>query len=170
MSAVVTALFPERAKNHDVFSGRFRFLDSKYRKRNEKLRKSVFSAPFESFLLVRYFCPQISQPISWKGVHTLPSMDTFSRYFVQKVEEKLSILSKVWTYVLRQNASARDVWTSFMLTYVNSWPYNSRFVVNFTVICQIYVRKIKICSHKFTTRTFTAFISLLSKKLDGSIL
>ena len=115
----------------------------------------MFSAPFDSFSLVWYFDAQISQPISRKGVHTLPSMDTFSRNFVQKVEEKLSILGKVWTYFLRQNSSAREVWTSFMLTCVNSCPYNSRFVVNFTVICQIYVRKIEICSHKFTTRTFT---------------
>ena len=43
----------------------------------------------------------------------------------------------------------------FYVNLRNSCPYNSRFVVNFTVICQIYVRKIEICSRKFTTRTFT---------------
>ena len=32
---------------------------------------------------------------------------------------------------------------------------NFRFLVDFTVIFQIYVRKIEICSRKFTSITFT---------------
>ena len=91
-------------------------------------------------------------------------MDTFSRNFVQKVEEKLSILSKVWTDFLRQNSCAREVWTSFMLTCVNSCPYNFRVVVNFTVICQIYVRKIEILFAQITTRTFTVLFSFFAEK------
>ena len=35
-----------------------------------------------------------------------------------------------------------------MLSCVNSCPYNSRFAVNFTLISQIYVRKIQICLQK----------------------
>ena len=140
----------------------------------------MVSAHLDSFWLFWNLDPQILQPVSRKSVHTLPSMDTFLVFFesmdiilsvfLTKYTKKVSILGKVRTAFSRPNSSAKEVWTGFMLSCVNSCPYNSRFVVNFTVICQIYVRKIKICSHKFTTRTFTAFISLLSKNLDGSIL
>ena len=115
----------------------------------------MVSAHLDSFWLFRHLDPQISQPISRKSVHPLPSMDTFLVYFVKNTKEILSILGKGWTAFSRQNPSVKEVWTSFMLSFVNSCPYNSRFVANFTVICQIYVRKIEICLRKFTTRTFT---------------
>ena len=140
----------------------------------------MVSAHLDSFWLFRHLDPHISQPVSRKGVHTLPSMENFLVFFesmdrilsvfLTKYTKKVSILGKVPTAFSRPNSSTKEVWTGFMLSCVNGCPYNSRFVVNFTVIFQIYVRKIKICSRKFTTRTFNAFISLLLKKLDGSIL
>ena len=123
----------------------------------------MVSAHFDSFWLFLDFNAQISQPVCRKIVHTLQSMDTFLVFFesmdrillvfLTKYTKKVFILCKVWTTFSRKNLSAKEVWTGFMLSCVNSCPYNSRFVANFTVICQIYVRKIEICSQKFTTTT-----------------
>ena len=118
----------------------------------------MVSAHLDSFWLFRDFNAQILQPVSRKSVHTLQSMDTFLVFFreyghnlfvfLTKYTKKASILGKVRTDFSRPNLSAKEVWTGFMLSCVNSCPYNSRFVVNFTVIFQIYVRKIKNVSRK----------------------
>ena len=136
----------------------------------------MVSAHLDSFWLFWNLDAQIWQPIR-KSVHTLPSMDTFLVFFARmdiilsvfltKYTKKVSILGKVRTAFSRPNSSAKEVWTGFMLSCVNSCPYNSRFVVNFTEISQIYVRKIQSCLRKSRLGLFTFNIVHTLRSLDA---
>ena len=93
---------------------------------------------------VQTFVYNIMWKIRINSVHTFESMDSF---FTQKFERERSM-------------------EKFMLSCVNSCPHNSRFVVNFTEISQIYVRKIQICSRKSRLGLFTFNIFHTLRSLD----